>query len=44
MDKPAKISTGSICILSGIGWLLGVLFFVLNVARRWELWQAWAFH
>ena len=30
-------------VLSCLFWLLGILFFILNVTRCWELWQGVGF-
>ena len=43
MNKIAKISTVIAVSLAVVAWLLGVLFFALNVARCWEAWQGVGF-
>ena len=43
MRKIAKISTIVAVSLSALAWLLGVLFFSLNVTRCWEMWQGVGF-
>ena len=41
--KTAKVFTILNLALSGLFWLLGILFFVLNVSQCWELWQGVGF-
>ena len=41
--KTAKTFTILNLSLSALFWLLGVLFFVLNVSRCWEIWQGVGF-
>lgn len=41
--KTAKVFTILNLVLSGLFWLLGILFFVLNVSQCWELWQGVGF-
>ena len=41
--KAAKIFTVLNFVLSGILWLLAILFFALNLSRSWELWQGVGF-
>ena len=41
--KTAKTFTILNLALSALFWLLGVLFFVLNVSRCWEVWQGVGF-
>ena len=41
--KTAKAFTILNYILTGLFWLLGILFFALNKARCWELWQGIGF-
>ena len=41
--KTAKVFTILDLALSALFWLLGILLFVLNVSRCWELWQGIGF-
>ena len=41
--KSAKVLTGVNLILCCLFWLLGIVFFILNVTNCWELWQAIGF-